>query len=110
MAAGNTLNFHSPQANAAIDIRRVIGNPMWSEWKSPAETASGVGDRSGHRVLLLVGHDTNIATVAGALAISWIMDRRRNDAPSGGTLVFEVSRSNKSGANSVRTCCTTQPY
>jgi 4-phytase/acid phosphatase len=59
-------------------------------------------------VLLLVGHDTNIATVAGALGISWIIDGRRDDTPPGGALVFEVWRSKKSGANSVRTWYTAQ--
>lgn len=47
----------------------------------------------GDRVLILVGHDTNIATVAGALGIDWIIDGRVDDTPPGGALLFELWRS-----------------
>ena len=41
-------------------------------------------------LLILVGHDTNLANIAGALGISWIIDGRRDDTPPGGALVFEL--------------------
>jgi 4-phytase / acid phosphatase len=44
------------------------------------------------RVLILVGHDTNLANIAGALGISWLIDGRRDDTPPGGALVFELWR------------------
>jgi len=62
--------------------QRAIGKPIPG---SPA--------RPDDRVLILVGHDTNIATVAGALRLDWIIDGRRNDTPPGGALVFELWRS-----------------
>lgn len=56
----------------------------------------------GDRLLILVGHDTNIATVAGALGINWIVDGRVNDTPPGGALLFEVWRPRDGGKPSVR--------
>jgi 4-phytase / acid phosphatase len=47
----------------------------------------------GDRLIVLVGHDTNIATVAGALHIDWVLDGRVDDTPPGGALVFELWRS-----------------
>ena len=55
------------------------------------------------KLLFLVGHDTNISTVAGALGISWLIDGRRDDTPPGGALVFEVWRSPKTKDYAVRT-------
>ena len=42
------------------------------------------------RMLILVGHDTNLANIAGALDLSWLIDGRRDDTPPGGALVFEL--------------------
>jgi 4-phytase/acid phosphatase len=53
---------------------------------------AGALDAPGDRMLILVGHDTNIATVAGALDINWIADGRVDDTPPGGALLFEVWR------------------
>jgi 4-phytase/acid phosphatase len=60
------------------------------------------------RVLILVGHDTNISNIAGTLGLDWLIDGRRNDTPPGGALVFELW--NKHGTNeySVRTYYTAQ--
>ncbi len=50
----------------------------------------GALSKPGDRVLILVGHDTNLANIAGALGISWLIDGRRDDTPPGGALVFEL--------------------
>jgi len=42
------------------------------------------------KVLILAGHDTNIASMAGAMNVNWIVDGRRDDTPPGGALVFEL--------------------
>ena len=55
------------------------------------------------KLLFLVGHDTNISTVAGTLGISWLIDGRRDDTPPGGALVFEVWSSPKTKDYAVRT-------
>jgi 4-phytase/acid phosphatase len=58
----------------------------------------GALDKPGDRMLILVGHDTNIETVAGALGIDWIADGRADDSPPGSALVFELWRSPKAGS------------
>jgi len=55
------------------------------------------------RLLLLVGHDTNIASIAGALGLSWLVDGRRDDTPPGGALMFELWKKAGSSEYSVRT-------
>lgn len=59
---------------------------------------TGAIGKPGDRMLILVGHDTDIATVAGALGIDWIADGRADDSPAGGALVFELWRSPKAGS------------
>jgi 4-phytase / acid phosphatase len=47
--------------------------------------------KPGDRVLILVGHDTNISNVAGMLEISWLLaGYQRDDTPPGGALLFEL--------------------
>jgi 4-phytase / acid phosphatase len=50
----------------------------------------GAPGKPGDRALFLIGHDTNIATVAGMLDLNWILDGRRDDTPPGGALIFEL--------------------
>ena len=60
----------------------------------PVQGAIGKPD---DRLVILVGHDSNIVTVAGALGIDWIADGRADDPSPGGALVFELWRSATSG-------------
>lgn len=64
--------------------------------------------RPGDRLLILVGHDTNIATVSGALGLSWLIDGRRDDTPPGGALVFELWKQGETGEFAVRVYYTAQ--
>jgi 4-phytase / acid phosphatase len=68
----------------------------------------GAPGKPGDRMLLLVGHDTNIVTVAGALGLTWIIDGRRDDSPPGGALVFELWRAHANGGYFVRMYYTAQ--
>ena len=72
-----------------------------------AKPVPGAIGKPGDRMVILVGHDTDIATVAGALGIDWIADGRFGDSPPGGALVFELWRSPKAGSF-VRVAFTTQ--
>jgi 4-phytase/acid phosphatase len=72
------------------------------------EPAPGAISRVNDRVLFLVGHDTNIATLAGLLNLHWIADGRRDDTPPGGALVFELWQSREGHRQSVRVYYTTQ--
>jgi 4-phytase/acid phosphatase len=72
--------------------------------KPQAGAIGGVDDRA----LFLIGHDTNIASIAGLLDLNWIADGRRNDTPPGGALVFELWQASAGGEDSVRIYYTTQ--
>lgn len=53
------------------------------------------------RVVILAGHDTNIAAIAALLGLHWTLDGRTDDTPPGMQLAFELWQ-DKSGAWSVR--------
>jgi 4-phytase/acid phosphatase len=59
------------------------------------------------KVLILSGHDTNIAAVAALLGLHWTLDGRTDDTPPGIELSFELWQS-KQGAWSVRIGAATQ--
>jgi 4-phytase / acid phosphatase len=77
------------------------------EQSAAGKAIAGAPGKPGDRALFLVGHDTNIATVAGALNLNWIIDDRRDDTPPGGALIFELWRA-AAGADSVRVYYTAQ--
>ena len=56
----------------------------------------------GDKMLILVGHDSNIAAVAGMLDINWIVDGLVDDTPPGGALLFELWRPHDGGKPFVR--------
>ncbi len=75
--------------------------------RTMAQSVTGKPDpgalgKPGDRLVILVGHDTNIVTSAGALGIDWIEDGRVDDTPPGGALVFELWRSHADGKLFVR--------
>jgi 4-phytase/acid phosphatase len=71
------------------------------------KTQAGAIGRVDDRALFLIGHDTNIASIAGLLDLDWIVDGRRDDTPPGGALVFELWQT-AGGEDSVRVYYTTQ--
>ena len=60
------------------------------------------------RALFLVGHDSNLASVAALLDLHWQADGRRDDTPPGSALVFELWKRRGSGEAFVKTYYTTQ--
>ncbi len=50
----------------------------------------GALGKLGDYAVILVGHDTNLANIAGTLNLNWLVDGRRDDTPPGGALVFEL--------------------
>jgi 4-phytase/acid phosphatase len=52
-------------------------------------------------IVLLVGHDTNLAGVAALLGLHWTLDGRRDDTPPGTELAFELWQ-NERGTYTVR--------
>lgn len=68
-----------------------------------AKPVAGALTKPGDRLLILVGHDTNLSNIAGALGLDWIIDGRRNDTPPGGALIFELWKKRGAPEYSVRT-------
>jgi 4-phytase/acid phosphatase len=65
---------------------------------------AGAMGKPGDRALILVGHDTNIANMAGMLGLSWLLPGyQRDDTPPGGALVFELWHAPAAGEYTVRT-------
>lgn len=69
---------------------------------------SGAITKPDDRLLILVGHDTNLANISGALNLSWLIDGRRDDTPPGGALVFELWKRRGTEEFLVRTLYTAQ--
>jgi len=69
----------------------------------------GAIGRAGDRMLVIVGHDANLANIQGTLSLSWLIPGDLpNDTPPGGALVFELWRQPAGGEYSVRTYYTAQ--
>jgi len=73
-----------------------------------AQPIPGALSKPGDRLLVLVGHDTNLANIAGALGLNWLIDGRRDDTPPGGALTFELWKAPGAEAYSVRAYYTAQ--
>ena len=71
-------------------------------------TVPGAPSKPSDKALFLIGHDTNLTNVAGLLNLTWIADRRRDDTPPGGSLIFELWQDSKTHEFSVRTYFTVQ--
>jgi 4-phytase/acid phosphatase len=86
------LNDHTP-AVTRIYAANLLDHILRSmEQKVNGAAVAGALAKPDDRMLILVGHDTNIVTVAGALGIDWMIDGRVDDTPPGGALLFEVWR------------------
>jgi 4-phytase/acid phosphatase len=95
--AGRTLPIARQRASGLLELILLA-----MEQSASGKPVDGAPGKPGDRLLLIVGHDTNIANVAGALGLDWITDGRRNDTPPGGALVFELWRERASGHRFVR--------
>ena len=62
----------------------------------------GAKGKPGDKLVVFVGHDTNIAGVASLLGLHWHVDGRDEDTPPGTELTFELWQS-AAGTYSVRT-------
>jgi 4-phytase/acid phosphatase len=111
------MQLHSAAAEFAqrtpAMARMLASNMLETILRSLEQSASGKATqgalgKTGDKVLFLSGHDTNIAAVAGALGLNWIVDGRRDDTPPGGALVFELWRARTGGGYSVRVAYTAQ--
>ena len=79
------------RAQSAAMLGRIVDSMRQAINQKPVSGALG---RASDRLLILVGHDTNLTNVSGALDLSWLIDGRRDDTPPGGALIFELWQSN----------------
>jgi 4-phytase/acid phosphatase len=69
----------------------------------------GAIGKPGDRMLVIVGHDSNLSNIQGTLNLSWLLPGYQpDDTPPGGALVFELWRQPAGGQYSVRTYYTAQ--
>jgi 4-phytase / acid phosphatase len=91
------------QASNLLDhIRRALGQAATGT--AGAEAPDSPGDRA----LFLVGHDSNLASVAALLDLHWEADGRRDDTPPGSALVFELWKRRGTGERFVKAYFMTQ--
>jgi 4-phytase/acid phosphatase len=94
------MRLHAAYADLARQtqyVARVQGSNLLSHILRSMEqaingqiVAGSLSDVS-DRVLVIVGHDTNISNIAGMLGIDWLLDGYQpNDTPPGSALVFEL--------------------
>ncbi|QMV19649.1 histidine-type phosphatase [Granulicella sp. 5B5] len=79
------------QAENLLDVIRLS-----LQQASSGKSISGAKGKPSDRALFLIGHDTNIENIAGALNLTWIIDGRRDDTPPGGALLFELRQQRSS--------------
>ncbi len=72
------------------------------EQGASGKAVAGAVGKPGDKLVILVGHDSNISAVAGALNIDWVFDGRVDDTPPGGALLFELWRPRDGGKPYVR--------
>ena len=75
------------RAQSANMLDRILNSMQQAISQKPV---TGALTKPSDRLLILVGHDTNLANIAGALDLNWLIDGRRDDTPPGGALIFEL--------------------
>jgi 4-phytase / acid phosphatase len=107
---GRLITLHNAEFNASkksLPAASRAGSNLMAHILATLQGAAGRNGAvepltpSSTRVLFLVGHDTNLANIAGVLGVSWHEASRPDDYPPGGALIFDLVE-NK-GHFSVRT-------
>jgi 4-phytase/acid phosphatase len=85
-------------------LARIQGSNLLSHVLDSLEQAAGgkavrgALGKSGDRLLVLDGHDTNLTHIAGMLNLNWLLPGyQRDDTPPGGALVFRLWRHGDGG-------------
>jgi 4-phytase / acid phosphatase len=94
------MRLHAVYADLARQtpyVARLQGSNLLSHVLNSIEQAvkgsavTGSLGEVGDRVLIIVGHDTNVSNIAGMLGIDWLLDGYQpDDTPPGSALVFEL--------------------
>ena len=109
---GQLLQLHSDYSDIALrtaPVARDYARPLASvilatlQQGAAEKKAPGALGVPATRVVFLVGHDTNISTLAGLLGLHWMIAEQPADPTStGGALVFELRRGAAAGQALVR--------
>jgi len=93
-------SFYPSQVQGS-NLANHIGRTL--EQAAAGRPVNGAIGPPGERVVILVGHDTNLANLAGLLGMSWWLDGTQSDPVlPGGALVFELRQSPGNGRYWVR--------
>ena len=97
--------YYIARGQAAPMLSAILASMQQAISQTPVGGALG---KKSDRLLILVGHDTNLNNISGALGLSWLIDGRRDDTPPGGALVFELWQNAATSKSSVRLFYTAQ--
>jgi 4-phytase/acid phosphatase len=103
------LMWRTPQIGrtSASNLLSAVAKAM--EQAATGKAVPGAIGKPGDRMLVIVGHDSNLSNIQGTLDLSWLLPGDLpNDTPPGGALVFELWRQAAGGEYSVRTYYTAQ--
>ena len=97
-----TITPYASKARSSNLLSHMLRAIAQAAQGSPVPGALG---RPGDKALFVLGHDTDIRSIAEMLGLSWEMDQGRapNETLPGCALVFELWRNEATGAQSVRT-------
>jgi 4-phytase/acid phosphatase len=105
------LMWRTPQIGRTLASNLLSAVAKAMEQAVAGKAVSGAIGRPGDRMLVIVGHDSNLANIQGTLNLSWLIPGDvPNDTPPGGALVFELWRQPAGGEYSVRTYYTAQTF
>jgi 4-phytase/acid phosphatase len=103
------LMWRTPQIGrtSASNLLSHVAKAM--EQAVTGKSVPGAIGKPGDRMLVIVGHDSNLSNIQGTLNLSWLIPGDLpNETPPGGALVFELWRQPAGGEYSVRTYYTAQ--
>lgn len=87
------------RAEAGVMLQKIADSMLQATLQKPVP---GALSKPTDRLLVLVGHDTNLTNISGELDLSWLIDCRRDDTPPGGALIFELWQDQSSSLYTVR--------
>jgi 4-phytase / acid phosphatase len=111
------MNLHTAAADinrrtpylATVQASNLLAHILYTlQQQASGKPTPGALGTADDRVVLLIGHDTNLANIASMLNIDWLIDGRRDDTPPGGALVFELWQGADRADYEVRTYYTAQ--
>lgn len=88
---GRLITLHNGQFAAtkrAMPAAAAMGSNLAAHIAATLGVGTTARPLSDHRMVILVGHDTNLANVAGVLDLDWHDPKRPDDYPPGGALAF----------------------